>query len=429
MFSFLNASEENATSNRSALTPVNEQVTQTSSSNPVNDQDASNDEEEKINENGNELSSKNSMQLIDLIPDCLDYILNDLSFADLISVAGTCTFLQNIASEFFITHAKNHEVIIDCDDYPRYKVNMQSKRWPSAFNGRDFEAFIFGFKSVVEKLTIKHLFPLRADEMRQRNDAKVESIIVKAFAGKEKLSELKFDRCGWGMLKEQTLKLKSEFHVESVTFEQCILRDSAFNWPNLFPNMKKLAIIDCDVSMASQCIEKTFPHLTCFDLTVSYLNENTWFDCTFTEQNVERFMDENPNIQKLALRYWNETAYDAKLLKYAAEHLASLESLHLWHLQYTEFYSEDAINFAYVRKLTLTNDFYHPEKLKQNLGSLTFHALEKFYILGKYDAECVTFLARHQNIRKFICYPHGLHLHYPTDSDLKKFCVLKQLKW
>lgn len=432
-----NAPKENAIASRLALMSLNEEVTQAAPSNPVNHQDASNDG--TVKETGTTTSirrklrqmfaSKGPLRLIDLIPDCFEYIFNELSFADLINVAGACTFLQTNASEFFISHAKSHELIIDCDDYPRYIVKMQSNRWPHEFRGRDFDAFLFAFNDVIEKLTIINLFPLRADEERKQNDAKIERSIANAFAGKGKLSELKFTRCGLRMMTQPEHTSSLEFHVESVTFDRCILGDCASNWPMLFPNMQKLAIIDCDVSMVRQCIEKPFPHLKCFELIAKYLNENTWFDCTFSIPNVKRAIDENPNIQKLALCYWNDSAYDAKLLKYANEHLPSLESLHLWHLQYTEFFSEGAIDFLTVRKLTLANDFFHSEKLKRNLASLTFFALEKFYLFGHYDAECVAFLTRHQHIEKFVCHPNGSHSHYPTDFDLKTFGnALPQLK-
>lgn len=426
-------------SNRLPLMPLNTQNTPAPSLQPVNDQGASIEESFKglsirgflrqimlASKTPSSSSSKTPLQIIDLDFDCLEYVFNDLSFQDLINVAGACTYLQTDATKYFASHVKNHEVIIDCDQYPRYTVQMQSNRWPHEFKGSDFEAFNFGLNEVIEKLTIINLFPVTADELRIQTDTQIERVIVETFTGKKKLSELKFIRCGPRMMKSYT---SMEFHVGSVAFERCVLGDSAFDWPNLFPSMQKLAIFDCDVTMALPCIEKTFPHLKCFDLTASHSDINSWFDCAFSEPNVQRAFDENPGIEKLSLRYWNGFAYDAKLLKYAAEHLVSLQSLHLWHWKYTEFFSKGPIEFSSVRKFTLSNDYYHPEKLNLNLAKLTFRALEKFYLLGHYDAECVTFLARHQNIRKFICHPHGPHSHYPTDFDLKTFGnTLPQLK-
>lgn len=403
--------------------PLSTHDIQASSLHPVNDQDTSIEGvikglsiREKLRQKM--LASKIPLHIIYLIPDCLEYIFNDLSFQDLVNVAGTCKYLQTNATEFFISHVKHHEVIINCDEYPRYTVQMHSNRWPHEFKGRDVEAFIFGFSEVIEKLTIINLFPLITDELRLKTDAKIELAIAKAFAGRKKLGELKFIRCGPQLMKSYT---SLEVHVESVTFERCILGVSAFNWPHSFPSMKKLAIIDCDVTLVRQCIEKPFPHLKCFDLTASHLNVNSWSDSAFSIPNVQRAIDENPDLHKLALCYWNNFAYDATLLKYAAEHLASLQSLHLWHLQHTEFFSKGAVDFLSVRKFTLSNDYYHPERLNRNLASLTFYALEKFYFLGHYDAGCVTFLARHQNIQKFICHSCGPHSHYPTDFDLNVF--------
>lgn len=416
--------DKNATcSNHLPLKPLSAQDTQIPSFHPVNDQGASIEEAiEGISVRGKlhqeVVASKIPLHIIDLIPDCLEYIFNDLSFQDLINVAGACKYLQANASEFFIAHVNSHEVIINCDEYPRYTLQMQSNRWPHEFKGRDFEAFIFGFNEVIEKLTVINMFPVTADKPRLQTDARIERMIIESFTGNKKLSELKFIRCGPRMMKSST---SLEFHVGSVAFERCVLGDSAFNWPTLFPSMQKLAITDCDVTLARQCIEKPFPRLKCFELTASHLNENSWFNCAFPIPTVQRAIDENPDIQRLALRYWNEFAYDAKLLKYAAEHLPSLQSLHLWHLPNTEFFSKGAIDFLSVRKLTLSNDYYYPAKLSRNLASLTFCALEKFYLTGHYDAECVTFLARHQNIRKLFCQPYGAHSHYPTDFDLKIF--------
>lgn len=449
MLSILNATEQNATPNRSPLMPVNVQITT---------QDVTNDDTAKQNGNSsNELSireklrqislenkinpiasdtndtplsleirAKVPLQLTDLIPDCLEYIFSDLYFSDLISVAGTCKSLQNNVSDFFKSHVKVHEIILDCNEYPRYQVRMRSNRWPHEFNGSNFAPFILRLNEVIERMTIINLFPLGADEMRLQNDTEIERMIVNALAQKEQLHELKFTRCGRRTMMEHT---SMEFHVKKLSFERCTFGSSAFHWPNLFPNLQQLSIIDCDVSMARECIEKSFQHLTGFELIASYSNENSWFDCTFTIPNVQRAINENPNIRKLALCYWNATAYDAKLLKYAAEHLPLLQSLHLWHLKYTEFFSEGDINLMFVRKFILSNDFFHSEKLKRNLASLTFYALQKFYFLGHYDAECVTFLARHQTIQKFVCRPNGQHFHYPTDFDITTFGnILPQLK-
>lgn len=375
----------------------------------------------QINGQFAEISSKDRLQLYDVIPDCLERIFDELSFADLINLAGTCTRLQNFVCSIFKAHTKHHEIFIDCNEYPRYVVRMRSNKWPYEFKGKDFAAFISHFNEVIKKLTVIDLFPVNAHSTRLQQDIEIERLITNALVKKQvpgqEPRELKFIRCGHRLMNGTSL----QFDIEKVTFEKCIIGPSAFNWPHLFPNMQKLAIIDCDVTMARKSIEKSFPHLKCFDLVDSFASEHAWFDCTFSIPNVKRAIDENPNIEKLALRYWNEFAYDAKLLKYAAEHLPLLQSLHLWHLQYTEFFSEGAIEFPYVHKLTLSNDFFKPEKLSKNLASLTFHALQKFYFFGHYDAECVTFLARHQTIEKFVCHPNGQHSNYPTDFDIKTF--------
>lgn len=459
LLSIMKGFQQNAAQNRSPMMPINNQVTQTSSLHAAIDQETLNNDaaKQKVNSSPDLLSirsklrqltfksdidplatdkndatlsskkpSKDPLQLVDLIPDCLQYIFDELSIPDLIKLAGTCVYFQNNVLNFFQTQAKSYEIILDCNEYPRFIIKMRSNRWPHVYNGRDFMAFIERLNEIIEKITIINMFPLRADQKRLQNDAKIERMIVKELAKKPELRELKFIRCGRRTLVEHT---SVEFRVEKVSFERCTFGSSAFDWPNLFPNMQHLSVIDCDVSMARECIEKSFQHLTAFDLTASYVNENTWFDCTFSIPNVQRVIDENPNIRKLALCYWNQSAYDAKLLGYAAEHLPMLQSLHLVHLKYSEFFSEGDINFMYVRKFTLSNDYFQSEKLNQNLASLTFFSLQKFCLFGHYDAECVAFLARHQSIQKFVCQPNGEHVHYPTDSDISTFGnVLPQLK-
>lgn len=380
--------------------------------------------------------SKSPLQLTNLNPDCLQLICDKLNFQDLINLAGTCVHLRSTVCSIFESHTKDHELILYCENYPRFILKMRTNSWPHEFHGMDFAAFMFRFSDVIKRLTIINMFPLNGDKMRFENDTRIEGLIAKAFGNEDGQSyELKFIRCGMRMMDGISLDYQnasvtpSPFeHIKKVIFERCTVGSSALNWPTIFPRIQKLSIIDCDVSMARECIEKSFHQLKCFDLKVSYLNENSWFDSSFTIANVKRAFDENPNIEKLMLSYWNDSVYDAKLLEYAAEHLPHLYSLHLWHLRYTDFGSEGPINFPYVRKLTLSNDFQN--RFGDNLASLSFHALQTFYLLGQYNSECVAFLGRHQTIEKFVCHAsHGRHMQCPTDSDLQVFGnILPRLK-
>lgn len=363
--------------------------------------------------------SKGPLRLTDLIDDCFAHVLGKLCFQDLVNVAGTCVRLQSFVCSFFTDHTRDHEVYIDCNQYPRYTLTMCSNIWPHEFNGADLPTFLCRFRKVIKKLTIMNLFPLDADHKRLQNDVEIERLIAKTFAKKPNLRELKFIRCGRLMLTKHDASL--EFYVGKVTFDRCILGSSALNWANLFPNMQKLVIAECEATMARECIERPFENLKSFVLTVSNTHVNSWFNCSFEIHNVQRAIDANPNIQTLALCYWNEFAYDAKLLKYASERLPLLQTLHVRHLASTEFFSEGDIDFASVKKFTLSNDVVKPEKFQKNLASLTFPALRRFDLLGHYDVDCVTFLARHETIEKFVCHPHVQYKEQPTDFDIRAF--------
>lgn len=371
--------------------------------------------------------SKHPLQFINLIDDCIEHILRELSFQDLVHLASTCDRFQYVVPSFFIKCTKKHELIIDCDKYPRYTLNTWDNTGPipRKFFGTDFPLFIFGFHEVIKKLTILNLFPVTEYEPRHQNDPKIERLVAKIFNKRDNLRELTFIRCGPKTLMAHDTM---EFHVGKVSFDRCHLGQAALKWGKIFPKMHQLTIIDCHTDIARECIENPL-NLKSFELDASHLHVNNWFGGRFTEENVQRFMDENSQLKKLGLCYWNEIFYSPQLLKYAAEHLPLLQSLQLRHLQYANFCTKGAIDFPSVRKFTLSNECKIAEQLQRNLANLTFPMLQKFYLLGYYDAECVSFLARHQTIRKFVCHPFGLHDHYPTDFDIKTFAnVLPQLE-
>lgn len=63
-------------------------------------------------------------------------------------------------------------------------------------------------------------------------------------------------------------------------------------------------------------------------------------------------------------------------------------------------------------------------RLDRNLGALTFFGLQKFCIIGEFDSECTTFLARHKTIQKLYIAPHGNHDWYPTDDDVERIATV-----
>lgn len=167
---------------------------------------------------------------------------------------------------------------------------------------------------------------------------------------------------------------------------------------------------------------------------LEYLNLNVPFsvnsltDSSFTLDSAKAVIDCNPSIKHLKLRYWNASAYDAKLLKYAVDNL-QLKSLQLWHTQYTDFWSDGDIFIPSVQKLVLVNHVQQLGYLDRNLSSIHFENLRKFSILNEFDTECTTFLARHKTITEMCIVPSGEHEWYPTDDDvIRFFSVLPKLE-
>lgn len=105
--------------------------------------------------------------------------------------------------------------------------------------------------------------------------------------------------------------------------------------------------------------------------------------------------------------------------------------MRLSHIRYTDFCSEgpEEIRFASVRKLTLTNNYSELGLLDRNLNALKFEGLQKFRLIGRFDTECLAFLARHKTINKLYFISTGQHDWNATDHDLIMFgSILPNIK-
>lgn len=85
--------------------------------------------------------------------------------------------------------------------------------------------------------------------------------------------------------------------------------------------------------------------------------------------------------------------------------------------------------FPQVQKLTLANHLHQFGTLDRNLSALSFECLRKFAIVGQYDSECTTFIARHKTIKELSIVPNGNHEYYPSDQDIARiFNILPNLE-
>lgn len=361
--------------------------------------------------------SKAPLNIIDLPDDCLEQIIRGFALRDIINVAGTCVRLNKQACTIFQQLFRQHEVFIDCDCYPVYRVTSNSRfEHQRLFFGRDLANFFNRFGETIAKLTIRNMRPISAADLEHSEH--VDQLIMKYC--RKNLLEIRFETCG-----EQSLtnKTKPFEKVTNVTFDRCQIGSQTPSFEYLFPCMEKLTLNDCSVTNNRECIQMHFPHLRTFNLIIP-CSVNSWTDSAFRIAHVEGALNLNPNIQNLGLRHWNETAYDAKLLQHAAAKLPNLKSLHLWHLEFTEFYTAGEIHFTSVRRFTLDNLCHVYQKLDKNLSRLTFDGLSKFNMFGGFDTECMSFVARHSTIKKLKILPTGEHEFYPKDSDVIRFASI-----
>lgn len=354
-----------------------------------------------INENISK--SNKSTTILDVNYDCFERIFNGFTLDDLVKAGNTCTYLQSIVCSYFRSKFRKHAVIIDCDRFPVYEVTSSSLNVNyRSCTGRDLFAFLHVFKKLLFKLTIVNMYPIIIDTERLRHDTIIEKMICKYSC--DTLDEIKFGNCGQQMM-NQAEPFKA---VTKVSLERCVLGRKGSDFGYLFPSMRRLDLIDCNVYNVRDSIAKEFPNLGCFHLSVP-LNDNSWSDWSFDVPAIMSMMDLNPNIQSLKLCYWNASAYDAKLIHYAAQKLHQLNHLQLWHLRFTEFFSHGVIRFNSVRKFTLVNQCHVPGKLQANLDALSFENLCKFHMIGEFDNACAMFLARHKTIREISILPSGQH--------------------
>ncbi|XP_031633995.1 uncharacterized protein LOC116347528 [Contarinia nasturtii] len=367
---------------------------------------------DSINPNTAKIEMKSSTAIERVNYDCFERILDGFHLDDLVKVGSSCKHLQSIVCDFFQTKFHKHAVLIDSEQFPRYAVTSNAVHDNYRFGiGHDLNAFLNVVGEKIEKIIILNMFPIAANLTRFENDTKIEQMITKC-CGKT-LNEIKFKNCG-----QQMMNGAEPFeNVTRVSFENCALGRKASDFTFLFPIMYRFDLIDCNVMDVRHSIEMEFPKLKCFNLNVP-LSLNSYANISFNIQNIMAMIDRNPHIESLKLCYWNESAYDAKLLHYVAQKLNDLKNLQLWHLRYTEFFSHGDIHFNSVRKLTLANHCHISGKLAANLAALSFENLSKFCITGEFDSECTAFLARHKTIRAISFVSSGAHDWYPSEADV-----------
>lgn len=362
----------------------------------------------------NESSHHDPTKFIDLNYDCLEHILRDMTLNDLQCVGSTCTYLQSIVCRIFNAKFRKNVVFIDCNHFPIYTVSSCNSSFKLQYNkGNNVSAFLNVFGEVISNLVILNMFAISntGDNQRFECDARINHSIVTHC--RQHVIDIKFRNCGQQMMHKANPFTK----VTKVLFDHCILGKDVSNFQHLFPAMRKLEIIDCNVTNVRDSIETHFPQLECFNLSVPF-GGNCWSNSSFTIENVKIAIEQNPHLKSLKLCYWNQSAYDANLLKYAAVHLNQLKTLQLWHLRYTDFCGEGDIHFASVEKLTFANYLHDFGRLECNLAAISFENLNNFCMIGEFDNECTTFIARHKTIKKLSIIPTGNHGWYPLDEDI-----------
>ncbi|XP_055296882.1 uncharacterized protein LOC129565739 [Sitodiplosis mosellana] len=189
-------------------------------------------------------------KLNDLNYDCLEHIFGGFCLVDLIGIGGTCTYLQSATCRYFQTKFRKHTVFIDCERFPNYSISSGAVHQRTNI-GSDIEAFMFVFGAVLSKLAIVNMCPmLQVDPERLESDAKIQRLIEKYC--RNHLREISFRNCGkLTMNHAQPLE-----EVVKVSFDHCVLGEKLANFDYMFPKLKRLDLIDCDVRGVRRSIEK-----------------------------------------------------------------------------------------------------------------------------------------------------------------------------
>lgn len=268
----------------------------------------------------------NMMKIIDLNFDCLERILRLLSFDDLVQIGRTCTVLNEAACTIFTPMFRNHEVLIDCDEFPFCKIGSRNQmKYHRFIAGIDIEAVLKVFGAVITNMTIVNMRTILEYHSfgkfhTKRTDEKIAYLISKYCGGN--LLELKFKNCGI----QAGTNVQPFPNVSAVSFDHCVLGEAFDTIANLFPNMRKLEIIDCDVIHGRGSIEQHFPQIDSFNLLVSFGSNSR---SNFNSDDVKAIINMNPSMKNLSLCFCNESAYDGKMLKYASMKLQHLKCLTL----------------------------------------------------------------------------------------------------
>lgn len=207
---------------------------------------------------------QHTTKITDLNFDCLEYIVQSFSLHDLLRFGYTCVYLKKAACTVFTLMFRNHEVQIDCEQFPNCSVVSRSKLAHQRFTGGiNFEELLTVFGDVITNMTIVKLRSMskfnRLDNEQVMRDNNVEQLMKHC---RQELLVLKLKDCG----KQAMVNAQPFPKLTKISFERCVLGKGMANFSHLFPCMRKLEIIDCDVASVRDSINKPFPLLESFNV-------------------------------------------------------------------------------------------------------------------------------------------------------------------
>lgn len=275
-----------------------------------------------------EEGENNTIGLSDLDPYCLEKVFNHLYLRDLMNVAETCEYFNQIAANIYKRRYSQQEINVNTRDiYIDYRKDVLVIS--------ELERFLSIFGSLITKIHIHY--------GRQNDKKKSFHHCLPSIFSRNSMKSLKYIRLV-GFPKDCFIMFIGPLpSVHEVHFKNCFLDDNITFLSSIFPNMQRLSLTRCRFSEQNQ-IAKHYPHL--IHLELELVAGST------LKSELKSLIHLNPQLEVLSLENDCKQSVDWRVIGIIAE---KLKQLHTFNLSYyslrpkkSHFHFKNVKSFSYI---------------------------------------------------------------------------------
>lgn len=357
---------------------------------PIVDQMISSIAENANHNRANEITTNStsgsihSTNLIDVNFDCVEKILNILTFNELLCIADTNKHLREAAEIEFTRRYGKRTVWLDfIPDSMAPTANVQEK-WIKI---NDLKTCLQTLRCFGHLITNLHVTGVPSMLYCREIEQAIWIVSYVTSYCSKTLSQIIFSKCSCLTLNHLSKPFVS---VKSVRFEYCNVEQTLATFNHFFPMARELVLLWTDVAGIGTNI-RNLQHL---EINMS-MNLNT-----FQMEHVEAIIKSNPQLRRLKLILGCDVAF----LHAIGEHLQSIEDLEIGC-----FYGNSEANNINIHLKSVKNFKLHTNEMAgghcwPTNAAFTFDKLQAFTLERScwWNDELIHSIGKHSNVTKLI---------------------------